>query len=296
MTTVWFFGMLVMGAVYAVLFGRLWETQKEEALIRKSLLGFYQRTVSARAVLNRFPVWQLAKQLDLPPTTCWMIGWLTAALAFGVSYFFLESFLFAIPIAGLLGVFAVIAWIRWHFSRRQTMLRDVFLDEVIPLGIQALGAMNELGAFFPIAAESIDQPIVKRFFLSLHQSWRTRGMTAEEAFYTELKKWSIPELEQLGAITLLSVNRRVELSNIWLEYHTLITNDLHRKKEASAKTYGARNSALAFVLLVGGMFLLGAKIAAPWITPTITQSLYVIFTILALAAWWIWKQKDAIDV
>ena len=292
----WIIGFLVSGAVYASLFGIQWEQQKQEALIRKNLLGLYQRTAPLRTKINRWRVWQQASQLELSKQSLWMIGWISSMLALGFAYFFLDNFFLSVPLAAATGVMAVVAWVRWNFSRRQVTLRDVFLDQVIPLGIQALGAINDLGAFFPIAAESIDHLIVKRFFLLLHQSWRSRGMAPEEAFYEELKKWNITELTQLGAITLLSTNRQVELSSIWLEYHTLVTNDLQRRKEASAKTYGARNSALGFVGMVGILFLVGAKLGSRWLTPAITHSLYLIFALLAAIAWWIWKQKDAMDV
>ncbi len=296
MWTVWFLGFLVAGAVYALVFGHEWETQKQEAIIRKNLLGFYHRTTPIRTGIGKWRIWQQAKQTNQSRQLLWIIGWFSGLLSLVVVDFFIGSLFVAIPIACLAGFGAVVFWIRWNFTRKQALLRDVFLDQAIPLGIQVLGAINDLSALFPIAADSIEFPLIQSFFLNLHQSWRPRGMTPEEAFYEELKKWDIPELTQLGAITLLSMNREVELGNIWLEYHTLITNDLQRRDEAAGKTYGARNSALLFVGMVGLFFLVAAKFAGRWITPTISQSLYIVFGILIGVAWWIWKQKDAIDV
>lgn len=289
-------GFLVASAVYSFFVGRQWEFEKQEALIRRGLQGVVVRTAPVRTRAGRWAVWQQAAQVGLPRPVLWIIGWLAGLAVLFVVDFFMGSLVLAIPAALVAGYGAVILWIRWQFKQRQMLIRDAFMDEVIPLGVQILGAVNKLEEVFPLAAESVSHPVIQTFFSDLHQSWRPRGLTPEEAFYEALKKWNIPELTQLGAITMLSQNRSVELSGIWLEYHTLITNDLQRRKEAESKTYGVRNSALIFVAIIGVFFLVGAKVAARWITPTIADSLYVVFAALAGVAWWIWKQKDAIDV
>ena len=296
MATVWLLGVLTAGAVYALLFGRQWEFEKQEALIRKGLHGVIDRTAPIRIGVGRWAIWSQADQAGVSRPVLWIIGWSAGLVTLFVVDFFIGSLAPAVPAALVAGYGAVVLWIRWQFKQRQTLIRDVFIDEAIPLGVQILGAINKLEEVFPLVAESVSHPVIQAFFSDLHQSWKPRGLTPEEAFYEALKKWSIPELTQLGAITMLSQNRTVELSGIWLEYHTLITNDLQRRKEAEAKTYGIRNSALIFVAIIGVFFLIGAKIAARWITPTIADSLYVIFAVLAGVAWWIWKQKDAIDV
>lgn len=296
MATVWLLGFLTAGAVYALLFGRQWEFQKQDALIRKNLSGLFERTAPIRNKMGKWALGAQADQAGVSRQVLWVIGWLAGLTMLFVVDFFMGSLVLAVPIALVAGYGAVTLWIRWQFKQRQTLIRDAFIDEVIPLGVQILGAVNKLEEVFPLAAESVSHPVIQTFFSDLHQSWRPRGLTPEEAFYDALKKWSIPELTQLGAITMLSQNRSVELSGIWLEYHTLITNDLQRRKEAEAKTYGTRNSALIFVAIIGVFFLVGAKIASRWITPTISESLYGVFAILIGMAWWIWKQKDAIDV
>ena len=296
MAMVWLLGFLVAGAVYALLFGRRWEFEKQEALIRKGLHGVIERTAPIRTGVGKWAIWAQGAQAGASRPVLWVIGWLAGLVVLFVVDFFMGALVLAIPAALVAGYGAVVLWIRLQFKQRQMLIRDVFIDEAIPLGVQILGAVNKLDEVFLLAAESVSHPVIQTFFSDLHQSWKPRGLTPEEAFYEALKKWSIPELTQLGAITMLSQNRSVELSGIWLEYHTLITNDLQRRKEAESKTYGIRNSALIFVAIIGVFFLVGAKIAARWITPTIADSLYVIFAVLAGVAWWIWKQKDAIDV
>lgn len=296
LATVWLLGLLTAGAVYALLFGRQWEFEKQEALIRKGLHGVTERTVPFRTGVAKWAIWEQAAQAGVSRQVLWAIGWLAGLAVLFIVDFFMGSLVLAVPIALVAGYGAVVLWIRFQFKQRQALIRDAFMDEVIPLGVQILGAVNKLEEVFPLAAESVSHPAIQAFFSDLHQSWKPRGLTPEEAFYEALKKWRIPELTQLGAITMLSQNRSVELSGIWLEYHTLITNDLQRRKEAEAKTYGIRNSALIFVVIIGVFFLIGAKVAARWITPTIADSLYMVFAALAGVAWWIWKQKDAIDV